>query len=113
MKDETNGVPILKFFGLRSKMYSLLLPDMTSKQTAKGVDRNYVKQCISHEQYRNCVQENHRTTAQFKSIRSFHQELFTLDISKIALSPYDDKRYILLSDSTDTLAYGHHSIPMK
>src|SRR6218665_316692 len=37
-KDETHGVPPLEFVGLRSKMYSLLLPDTKEKKTAKGVE---------------------------------------------------------------------------
>jgi len=111
-KDETNGVPILEFIGLRAKMYSIRLADGTTKMTAKGIDRGFVKRSIKHEQYRACLEEYTRTTANFKTIRSSRQELFTMDISKIGLSPYDDKRY-LLKNSPNTLAYGHYLIPKK
>ena len=111
-KDETNGVPILEFIGLRAKMYSIRLADGTTKMTAKGIDRGFVKRSIKHEQYRACLEDYTRTTANFKTIRSSRQELFTMDISKIGLSPYDDKRY-LLKNSPKTLAYGHYLIPKK
>ena len=42
-------------------------------------------------------------------IRSRLHNVETVKQSKIALSPYDDKRY-LLKDSTDTLAWGHYRI---
>ena len=111
-KDETNGVPILEFIGLRAKMYSIRLGDDSTKLTAKGIDRGFVKKHIKHEQYRMCLEQYQSTSAHFKTIRSQRQELFTMDISKIGLSPYDDKRY-LLKDSHETLAYGHYRIPKK
>ena len=111
-KDETNGVPILEFIGLRAKMYSIRLADGTTKMTAKGIDRGLVKRNIKYEQYTACLEDYTRTTANFKIIRSSRQELFTMDISKIGLSPYDDKRY-LLKNSPKTLAYGHYLISKK
>ena len=111
-KDETNGVPILEFIGLRAKMYSIRLGDDSTKLTAKDIDRGFVKKHIKHERYRMCLKQYQRTSAQFKTIRSQRQELFTMDISKIGLSPYDDKRY-LLKDSHETLAFGHYRIPKK
>ena len=80
--------------------------------TAKGIDRGFVKRSIKHEQYRPCFEDYTRTTANFKTIRSSRQDHFTMDISKIGLSPYDDKRY-LLKNFSNTLAYGHYLIPQK
>ena len=37
MKDETDGIPIIEFVGLRSKMYSLLLDNGKEKKTGKGI----------------------------------------------------------------------------
>ena len=42
----------------------------------------------------------------FYCIRSFNQNIQTVPVEKIALSPYDDKRYVT-SHGTDTLAHGH------
>ena len=110
--EQTNGASILEFIGLRAKMYSIRLGDGTTKMTAKGVDRGFMKKHIEHEQYRACLEKYTRITAQFKTIRSQRQELFTMNISKISLSPYDKKRY-LLKDSHTTLADSHGLIPKK
>ena len=42
-KDELNGVPFVEFVGLRAKMYSFLLPDGSSKQTAKGIKKKQLQ----------------------------------------------------------------------
>ena len=114
-KDETNGVSILEFIGLRAKMYSIRLGDGSVKLTAKGIDRGYVKKHIKHEQYKQCIEHYQRTSTQFKTVRSQKPELCTMSISKIGSSPYDDKRY-LLKDSHHTLAdgtVGHYKITKK
>ena len=43
------------------------------------------------------------------TIRSFDHSLVTIKTDKIALSPFDDKRF-LLGLSGKTLAYGHYKI---
>ena len=54
-KDETAGVPIAEFVGLRSKMYSILLADGSSKNTAKGIQQHFSKTNLKHELYRKCL----------------------------------------------------------
>jgi len=108
-KDECNGVPVLEFVGLRSKMYSLKTLDGKEKSTAKGIKTSYQKKHIKHELYKRCLFENLTTTASYHQIGSVNHQLSTNKIVKSALSPFDDKRY-LLADSTDTWAYGHHRI---
>ena len=104
-KDETAGVPIVEFVGLRSKMYSILLADGSSKNTANGIKQHFSKTNSKHELYQKCLVEQSRTTVQYNSIRSFDHQLYTIHENKVALSSYDDKRD-LLADSFDTLAYG-------
>ena len=111
-KDETCGVPIAEFVGLRSKMYSILLADGSSKNTAKGVQQHFSKTNLKHELYKKCLDEQVQTQAQYNSIRSFKHQLYTIHENRIGLSSYEDKRY-LLKDSHDTLAYGHYLIPKK
>ena len=36
--------------------------------------------------------------------------LYTQNVTKIALSPFDDKRYLLNDNTHRTLAWGHYSI---
>jgi hypothetical protein len=109
-KDETNAIPPLEFVGLRSKMYSLLLPGNKEKKTAKGIKKSYVSKRIRHDDYRNCVFKELPTTSNFFAIRSTNHELHTLEITKAALSPFDDKRFLV--NSTDSYAYGHVNIAL-
>ena len=43
MKDETAGVSIKKFVGLKQTMYSVLLDDSSEHKETKRVNRNYVE----------------------------------------------------------------------
>ena len=53
MKDETRGVAIEEFVGLKPKMY-LFLVDNNEHKTAKGVNRN-VAATISHIEYKDIL----------------------------------------------------------
>ncbi|XP_051176794.1 uncharacterized protein LOC127291636 [Leptopilina boulardi] len=92
MKDECSGKIVTEFVGLRSKMYSVRVENQDFIKKAKGVKSSVVKKTITFDDY----------------ISKLHN-VYTLKESKIALSPYDDKRF-LLANSTDTLAWGHCKI---
>ena len=108
-KDELNGVPIMEFTGLQAKMYSLLLPDNRSKQTVKGIKKSFTKKHIPHELYGDCLMDGKTTSARFWTIRSLKHQLTTYETNKTALSPFDDKRYIL-GNGGRTFAHGHYKI---
>jgi len=112
MKDECAGMPPVEFVGLRSKMYSLLLPNNKEKSTAKGISRSHAQKNIRHSQYRDCLMNEGQTSETFFNIQSRNHIVRTEQLTKAALSCYDDKRY-LLPDTTDTLAYGHKDIKYK
>ena len=60
---------------------------------------------------KNCLL-NTTTTREFqKRIQSENHQLCTIETNKIALSPFDDKRYILKNGVT-SYAYGHCLIPI-
>ena len=109
MKDETNGIPPRACAGLRPKMYSLKC-DGKSKKTAKGIKKSTVKNDLTHEMYVACLTERTVTVSNMTTIQSSKHELFTVNQSKLSLSPYDDKRY-LLADGISSYAYGHYKIP--
>ena len=108
-KDECNGSPPLQFVGLRSKMYSLVMPGGKEKATAKGIKASFAKDNIKHQDYLRCLREETTTTASYHQIGSSNHQLSTNPIVKSALSPFDDKRY-LLANTGDTLSHGHWRI---
>ena len=54
MKDETAGVAIKEFVGLKPKMYSFLVDDSSEHKKAKGVNKNIVA-TISHNDYKDVL----------------------------------------------------------
>lgn len=118
-KDETKGVPIREFIGLRSKLYSVLLDrevedpvtkEMTdTKNTCKGITKAVKDKYLSHDKYLLALTSGVSREDKVKTIRSFDHELFSVEINKISLSAIDDKRYIL-NDGINTLAYGNCAI---
>lgn len=107
-KDEMNGNIILEYVGLRSKMYSIMWDKGTVK-TCKGISRSVNKLVLKHEMYRDCLFNGEQRVDQMSRIGSKGHHLYTYDINKVSLSPYDDKRYIN-DDRVTTLAYGHYKI---
>ncbi|XP_043482540.1 uncharacterized protein LOC122511404 [Leptopilina heterotoma] len=109
MKDECNGKIVTEFVGLRSKMYSVRVEGKDLIKKAKGVKAGVVKKNIDFDDYVYCLRNIKMQSRTQYSIRSNLHKVQTLKQTKIALSPYDDKRY-LIEKSTDTLAWGHCKI---
>ena len=57
MKDETGGVAIEEFLGLKPKMYSFLLDDNSEHKKAKEVNKNVVEK-ILHSEYKDVFWNN-------------------------------------------------------
>jgi hypothetical protein len=111
MKDETHGIPIQEFIGLRPKMYSIIYTEinkLVEKKTAKGIKKSVTKKKIRHDNYKTCLFDK-PTKASMNQIRSNGHEIYSIKLNKIALSPYDDKHFIL-EDGVNTLAHGHYKI---
>jgi len=108
-KDETAGIPIKEFVGLRSKMYSILKDDSVEKKTAKGIGRSVIKQELKHVTYKDILDTGSKMHSKMKVIRNQKHRMYTMDITKVSLSAYDDKRHIL-NDGITSYAYGHYRI---
>jgi hypothetical protein len=104
-KDEAGGKQIEEFVGLRSKLYSYQMAEVDHKK-AKGVKKSVVKNTITHEDYKNCLFTRKEQSRTMNVIRSYHHEIYTEEVNKIALSADDDKR-VIMKDGVHTLSYGH------
>ena len=131
-KDECLGQLMCKFIGLRPKLYSFLYkrnaffdwengievevdkPTPTSvqrtiidsKNVGKGI-KNNVRKLLTIDQYEECRSDLKPIKKEMKTIRSDCHNLFTFKTDKIALSAFDNKRWIL-DDGINTLAHGHY-----
>jgi len=96
-KSETGSVAPNEFVGLRAKMYSLHVPGDTRKsfEKAKGIQKHYVKKEVNHKQFVDVLRRDRKDTpAKFRNFKSTNHVVNTLEINKLCLSAYDDKRYI-------------------
>ena len=105
MKDECAGRVIEEFVGLKSKMYSLLF-NGKEKKTAKGIKRSEIKK-LRHAIYRHCLFNKDTIVCNMNRIQSYNHQLYSMSMTKVGLSPFDDKRYVL-NNGFDTLAHGHY-----
>ena len=90
MKDETGGVAIEEFFGLKRKMYSFLV--YNSKHIkAKVVNKNVVA-TISHNEYKETLLNN--KCIKHPINRTKYHKIRTYEIKKISLSCFDNNIFI-------------------
>ena len=108
-KDEAGGKVIDEFVGLRAKLYSYKMFEGEESKKCKGVKKSVVKKNIAHEDYKKCLFTGKEQLRKMNVITSCKHEVYTEEINKIALSPDDDKRYIL-EDGAHTLELGHYKI---
>ena len=106
-KDEEKGEIITEFVGLRSKLYSLKVQDKKEeKKVAKGVKMCVIKKGLKFKDYKNTLDYEDQTERKMNFIKSTKHNVNTIQVNKICLSVFDNKRYIL-DDGISTLSYGH------
>ena len=108
-KDESAGIPITEFVGLRSKMYSYVKDNEQTARTAKGIKKQVIKKTLTHDNYKEVLFNNEQMQHTMKTIRSKNHQLGSFELNKISLSCFDDKRYIHENGIT-SYAYGHYKI---
>ncbi|XP_011629664.1 uncharacterized protein LOC105422110 [Pogonomyrmex barbatus] len=112
MKDENNGAIMTEFIGLRAKMYALRVLGKSDTKRIKGVKRSTVAKTITSKDFALCLNESSQQSRRQACIRLMLHEVYTVSELKLALSPYDDKRYVT-PDSTDTLPWGHYKLSVS
>ena len=98
-------------------MYSVLKvgDDITNPKhgirKAKGVPSKIVKKEFHHERYNKALFDlKHKDKVTFHTIRSDNHSIYTLEVTKVGLSPMDDKKWIA-SDNITMYAHGDYRIP--
>ena len=100
---------ITEFIGLRSKMYSIQFEDGNESKKAKGIVSSVIKKDLKHKMYRSILEASGKMYSKMKVIRSNKHQMYTMEMNKVSLSAYDDKRWIT-DDGISSYAYGHHKI---
>ena len=108
-KDENCGNYMVGIVGLKSKCYitkiqSRTRHDLTDMPVCKGVMKAARKK-LSFNKYKACVTNIQSLKCTVTNIRAKKHELFTQEMNKIALSTFDDKRW-LFECGVHTAAYG-------
>jgi hypothetical protein len=113
-KIETGEYIVLEIVGLRSKMYSYPICKaykenrIKLKKSEKGVPYHISKK-HDFELWKQILNNEKDSIESFNMIKSDKLDIYTINQTKIALSNFDDKRYIL-DDGYSTLAHGHYLI---
>ncbi|CAG9772076.1 unnamed protein product [Ceutorhynchus assimilis] len=85
------------------------LTDNNELKKAKGIKKSVVEKHIHLEDYRKVVESGGLIFRKMKTFRSERHDVYTEILNKVALSHYDDKRFII-PNSIKTLPWGHTDI---
>ena len=99
MKDEYGGKSILKFVGLKSKMYSILDESSNEKSTNKGHNA-----FIEFQEFHDTLFKKKIRRHTVRGIKPKNHNLGTYEANQISLSCFDDKCYILKNGMIDMIA---------
>ena len=132
-KDECSENIITEFVALKPKAYSFTTcaptlydpahpdapaPVIKSKQVAMGIARSTIKQKLQHETYLEMFREGELQRLPNRAIRSKLHQVYSIEVQKRGLHPFDDKKYLLAnledgSPNSFTHAIGHCKIPTE
>ncbi|KAK9745788.1 hypothetical protein QE152_g6622 [Popillia japonica] len=102
------------------------LENLATVKKAKGVKKHIVRNRITFNDYLACLIENKQTVIEQKLFKSENHQVSTIKQTKVALSPHDDKRFIItgtcetlpwgddkrfiITGTCETLPWGHYAI---
>ncbi|XP_046570051.1 uncharacterized protein LOC124278380 [Haliotis rubra] len=113
MKNEVGSKQIREFVGLRAKNYSFIFDKTPSEKvekcTAKGVKEAFKKKHLRHQMFKDCLFKRKQSFGSYHQIRSLHNTLYTDKVTKLTLTPQDDKRY-LLPNGLESRPYGFNPL---
>ena len=106
MKDETEGVVIKEFVGLKPKTNSFFIDDSKHKK-AKDANKSFVA-TISHNEYKDVLLNNECIRHSMNRIQSKDQKIVIYEVKKSSLPYFDDKIYIQ-NNRQEVLDLGYQS----
>lgn len=110
MKDEYAGRIIETFLGTGSKAYYVKTGDSEVKK-AKGIKKSSVRQQLTIADYQTVIEQpGNKVYCTMHVFRSDKHKIYTNYMRKVALSHFDDKRF-MIPNCRKTLAWGHKDIP--
>ena len=102
------GKIIDEFCRLQAKCYATKMYKGPESKKCKGVKKAVVKTELTIDDYKRCLFENEIQLISFNTLRSRKHEISTETITKISLTPNDDKRHAI--ENYRTLALGHYKL---
>ena len=106
MKDELGGKIITEFVTLRPRTYSYLTDNGKEDKKAKGTKKCVIKKMIKFNDYKKYLLNDEVILKSQQRFISKKHDVYTENISKIAISNNDDKR-IVSSDKITSYPYGY------
>ena len=111
-KDECAGSIIQEFVGLRSKCYSMLVHESEDEIVLKQINKaagvkKPIRSSLHHELYKTVLFKEKDHLINQNLLRSYNHTIFSASETKVGLTAYDDKRY-LLNDNISSRAHGHY-----
>ena len=110
MKDEMGDDEITEWVALKSKSYAYKTYSNKTKSNKENFRCKGITKTLYFDQFLEVlmsVDKNKVESVTERKMRSKHHDVYVQDMSKRALSKYDDKRY-LIEGKTATYALGHY-----
>ena len=104
-KDELGGKIMKEFCALRAKTNKYLMDDDNEKKKAKGIKRCVIKRRLMFENYKDSLFNNKTILKSQLRFKRDHDNMYTEEVNKIAVSSIDDKR-LQTFDRVTTDPYG-------
>ena len=91
-KDELVAKIMIEFCALRPKTYTYLMEDDSETKKAKRVKTCVIKRRLMFESYKDSLFNNNTILRSQLGFKSDHHNVYTEEVSKIALNSNDGKR---------------------
>ena len=79
------------------------------KRKQQRVLKSVIDKKLKFSDYKNVLANRSQLTKDMNFIKSKHHKVSTVNVSKICVSSFDNKRYII-DDGVNSLSYGHYLI---